>query len=203
MKKYLVVLAFTLSIVAAFAQEQIDRDQARRIAQRLTESFAKLDNIQFKMEADAEKPSAFAAGGGGILVIPDKKLTKESMTKVGAEILPLGQLWMLNIAPAPEGKATPKDKLRLVTVNAENEEHKLPLCLLGVRKKADTLELVVYGKDKEPLLSTPLKKSQLNQELPVELTGEQTGDDSGVLTINVLGNYQATLKMVSKPEEEL
>jgi hypothetical protein len=46
----------------------------------------------------------------------------------------------------------------------------MPLLLVGVRRKGDKeLELVVYGKDSEPLLTLPLKRVDFIQELPVEL----------------------------------
>jgi hypothetical protein len=58
--------------------------------------------------------------------------------------------------------------------------------------RSDALELLVFGKDKEPLVTLPLKRMDAPQELPLDFTAERTGD-AGCLTIRILGKYEAKL----------
>jgi hypothetical protein len=52
-----------------------------------------------------------------------------------------------------DSSGIPGDKLRLVTVKHEGEEYTVPQCALGVRRtSAGTLELLVFGKGKEPVV---------------------------------------------------
>lgn len=64
-------------------------------------------------------------------------------------------------------------------------------CALGVRRNGpDALELLVFGKDKEPLLKVPLKKIEAQQEPPIDMSAERTGDE-GRITLRILGKYEA------------
>src|SRR5207245_8588541 len=104
------------------------------------------------------------------MVLPDKRLSEETLARAGADVTPVGHLWMRRLAPAVDGTVAPGDKLRIVTVTTQNnEELKLPFCLLGVRKGGDGLELLVFGKDKEPVAKLPLKKVSAQAETPIEL----------------------------------
>jgi hypothetical protein len=90
------------------------------------------------------------------------------------------------------GEAISSQKLRMVTVQADGEEATVPQCALGVRRKTDgALELLLFGKAKEPLLLLPLKAIDSKPENPIDLKAERQGD-SGRITITILGKYQAS-----------
>ena len=99
------------------------------------------------------------------------------------------------------GRAPAKDKLRYFTIRDGEEERKVQLYLVGAAKDAQgTLELVVFGADKEPLLRVPLGRSSENSQLlPIELSGRKNNEDSGTLTLRLFGQYQADILLV-KPE---
>ena len=62
---------------------------------------------------------------------------------------------------------------------------------------AGKVEVVVYGKGKEPLVHTALEKSASgSKEMPIELTGRKNDDKSGTLTLLLPGNYQADIVLV-------
>jgi hypothetical protein len=93
------------------------------------------------------------------------------------------------------GEVVPASKLRKVHVNAMGQEADVVCCALGVCKDANGgLELLVYGKDKEPVTRTPLKSISGQQENPIEMSAERK-DDSGVLTLKFLGKYEATFSV--------
>ena len=73
-----------------------------------------------------------------------------------------------------------------------NDRLPFVLCTVGVRKAGDDLELVVFAKDKE-LLSLPLKKMETAQSVPVALNVKHEKGDAAVLTLRLLGKFQATM----------
>jgi len=201
MKPVTVIVSLMLFVGVAQAQpERIPPEEAQKYAKLFVESAGKLDGPQIKMEVDTDKPYAFKAKKHGAMVLPDKKLSADVLAKAGKELVPLGQLWLVRMTLVAADQPTPADKLRLVKVTVNNEDHQMPLLLLGVRKNAkDELELVVYAKDKEPLLTVPLEKKEIQQELPLELEAKKGDNNRAQILLNILGKYQATL--IVAPQE--
>jgi hypothetical protein len=182
---------------AVLAQERLPTEDVQRFGKKLVELSANLDApAQVKVEPNADKALAIRAKQVAALVMPDTNLSADALSKAGKDVVPVGQLWMRRLVTAVDGKATPRDKLRILRVPVKDEEEPLPLFLLGVRKKGDGLELLVYGLDKEALLTLPLTKTDARQELPIELDGIKNDNDTGTLTINLLGKYEAKLMVV-------
>ena len=128
------------------------------------------------------------------MVLPDKALSKEALAGTGKTAMPLGQLWLSKLTPAVQSKGTPGDQLNLVDVTFKDKDGQLVLLLLGVQKSdKGVLELVVYGKEKRPLVKLPLNKSSASQELPLELNMRPGGEALGTVEIKVLGAYEAAL----------
>jgi len=187
-------LFLALVIGSISAQERIPQEQATKYAALFVEAAAKLTDLQVKTDVDSEKPFGVKGGDLGAMVIPDKKLSEDVICKAGKDMIPVGQLWLRKLSTVVDGKATGNDKLRIVTITVNTEDHPLPLFLLGVRKKGDdTLELAVYAKDKEPHLLLPLQKIDTKQELPIELEAMKGDNETGVITLNILGKYRAKL----------
>jgi hypothetical protein len=66
---------------------------------------------------------------------------------------------------------------------------------LAARKNAEGgLELVVYGKSAEPLLSVPLKSVSNGGAETVDMSGERN-DNGATLKLVFLGKYEATLSV--------
>src|SRR5262249_5678593 len=117
----------------ASAQDQIPTEQAQKAARLVTEEAGKIKDLQIKTEVDVDKPSGVRAGGHAALIIPDKKLSEEAVKKAGKEGAPVGQLWLLKLAPVVKDKVAATDKLRLVTITHDGQDHQVGLFLLGVR----------------------------------------------------------------------
>jgi hypothetical protein len=190
-----IAVAWTLLLAGAVvAQERVPPEDAQRVGRQLADQSAKLDvPAQVQVEPDTDKAFAIRHEKVAALVMPDKKFSADVLSKAGKDVVPIGHLWMRRMVPAVEGKAAANDKLRILKITVKDEEEPLPLCLLGVRKKGDGLELLVFGKDKEPLLTLPLTKADSRQDLPIELDGKKNDNDTGTLTINILGKYEAKL----------
>src|ERR1700722_15107653 len=140
--KNVVALAFVV-VLGGFAsgEERIPPDEAQKYARLLVDKTAKAPNLQLRLEPDADKPFGLKHDDFGVLVIPAKSLSQESLDKVGKDVQPVGQLWARNLTLLLKDKPVANEKLRLVKINIEDQDHSLPLFLVGVRKKGDeTLE---------------------------------------------------------------
>src|SRR5262245_31483129 len=126
--RYVTGLLAALACAAAVAAaDRIPLDRAQQFAKLLTEYVAKIDNPQIKTDVDTEKPSGITAEQKyGALVVPDRNLTEDAIAKADKEVKPVGHLWTRNLVPAVDNAALPNDKLRIVAVTIENNEHMLP-----------------------------------------------------------------------------
>jgi hypothetical protein len=193
MRNVTAVLGLFVIVSVSLAQGRVPQEQAERVARQLVEQ-TKLDDAQVKVEPDAEKPCAIRSGEHAALVMPDKRLTEEALAKAGKDVLPVGQFWLRQLAPKVDGKPVPNDKLRILKITIGNDNEPLSLCLIGARKNAKgELELVLYGKEKEPLVNLPLKKVDSRQEMPIELQPMEVDEGTASLQINILGKYEAKL----------
>jgi len=112
----------------------------------------------------------------------------------------VGQLWLVKLAPMNAGELVSKSKLRLVHVQAGDQEADVVCCALGIRKVADRgFELLIYGKEKEAVTRVPIKSISSQQDNPIEMSSERK-DDRGVVTLKFLGKYEATLA-VTDPDQ--
>ena len=201
MKSFLALLTLCLLTHRAAAQESIPTDEARKIARVLIMAAGDIPNAQLKAELDPEQPRGIKAGDAGLIVIPAAKLTAAAVAKAGKEPVALGQLWLHKLAPAQDGSPVALAKLRTITVTDKDKSADAQLYFLGVRDAgAGKLELVVYALDKQPLLRVPLEIAEASQDSPIELQGRKSGEDAGVLTVNLLGKYKAELTLM-KPAQ--
>ena len=190
----LTVLLTTLQIVSA--QERLSNDEALKYAKIVSADAKQLKATPIPTDVDTQKPVALREDDYGGMLLPQKNLTNESLTRLGkGEVTPIGQLWLHRLTPMRDGQAISSGKLRLVTLEADGTEATVPQCALGIRRNTQgTLELVVFGKDKEPILSAPLKAIDAKQELPLDMAAERESD-SGRLTLKILGKYQASFQV--------
>jgi hypothetical protein len=94
-----------------------------------------------------------------------------------------------------EGAAITKDKLRLATIQHEGETYTVPQCALGVRRTGSGgLELLIFGKDKEPLIKAALKPIDAKQDAPLDFEADRQSDCAEI-TLKILGKYQAKFKV--------
>ena len=192
--RLLVALLLASGFPACLAQEKIAAEKLLAISHKLIASLGGPMDAPVKIDPDPEKSDGFTAHEAGAVVVPDKNLSSAALEKAGAKTIPLGHLFFKDLAPIKEGKAAPADQLRTLTITARDQEYRITNLMLGLRKREDQWELAVYGKQDTPLLQLPLKKlDREKQDLPVELSGEKQDDNTGLLSLAILGRYKATL----------
>jgi hypothetical protein len=201
--KLLSALVALTSFAIAQNIEQLSAEQAGKIARKVTASLGTPADAPFAVDPDVEKPAGIKGSGEvGLLALPDRKLTPAALASVGKETAALGHLWMRNVVPAASGSAPEPAKLRTVAVSDNDKEVKVEVYYLGVAKTDDgTLELGIYGKEKEPLVKVPLVKTNAAESsTPIALDGHKEGENTGLLVITVFGSYKADVT-VTKPRE--
>src|SRR5262245_58840078 len=163
MKHLVSCLSLVLLTGLLTAQERVPHDKAQQIAKLLLEATSKEKDadrdLAWRLDGDADKPCAIHKGDYAAMVIPDKKLA----LKTTPDPRPVAQLWMKNLAPAIDGKVVANEKLHILKVTAEGEEHSLPFFQLALRERRGAkdkdaatergipLELIVLAKDKQLL----------------------------------------------------
>ena len=198
-----VLSALALLTVVSLAQEIVPLDEAQRGARKVTDTLGTPSDAPFATEVDVTKPQAVKAGKVGLLVIPDKKLTLETLGGTGEAITPIGQLWTLNVSLGKNGEPAPNDKIRFLSVSDGDRDLQVQLYFVGAAKNpSGQLDLVIFAKGKEPFLRVPLTKTSTasTQELPIELSGRKDDDHTGTLSLKLLGQYAADLT-VKRPAE--
>jgi hypothetical protein len=202
MKLVSAVLLIAIGAVAGEPQ-QIPGEQAAKIARKLAVALGSPADAPFAVDADAEKASGLKASGDtGLIAIPDRKLTTDTLANAGKAVSPLGQVWMRNIVPMVKNTAAAPTQLRTVTMRDGDQEAKVEIYFLGITKnETGALDLGLYAKDQEPLLKIPLVKTDAPvKTTPIALDGHKEGENTGVLVVTVFGSYKADIT-VTKPRE--
>lgn len=197
MKKTILILIGATGIAALLsAQEVIPRRDAVRIAAYLNFDLSLFNNAPIPTDADVKRPVGLREGEYAGLIVPECKLSAESFANISADkIIPVGQLWLHNITLLKEDEPILTEKMQTFPLNYRDTQTEVNLCLLGARKKADgKLELLIFGKDKTPILSVPMKDSESQQEFPIEITAQRE-DSSAVVNLKIVGKYQANFKV--------
>ena len=199
MKTTIIATALLTGILAVHAQERLDRLEALKCAFIVSADLKEMLKTPIPTDPDVKRPVALRDGVYAGMVLPEAKLSAETLAKAGKEVVPIGQLWLLKLAPLSGGVVAYPSKLRTVHVSAADQEAEVVCCALGVRKDADAgLELLIYGKDTEPLTRVPMKSVSGTQENPIELSSQRQ-DDRAAVTLKLLGKYEATFE-VTAPE---
>jgi len=195
MKRTSIAVALLVTLQLVSAQEKVTREEALGYAKAACADTKQLAGTPIPTDVDTQQPVAIREGEYGSMVLPQKRLKAEAIAEASETPLPVGQLWLHNLTPMKDDRAISEEKLRIATVELEGSETRVPQCTLAVRRNGDgKLELLVYGKANEPLLVTPLKGIDAKQNLPVDMSA-QRGDDSGRITLKILGKYEASIQV--------
>lgn len=194
MKYALTALFLLLCVSAGWCQEsRLPIEAARRYAKVCVEQAGAPGDAQIATEVDPKKACAEQGEGGGAMVIAGRKLSQQTLKKIGTGIQPLGQLWLRKWTLVVQEKPLPREQLRMVTVNVDDKDRPMALFLLGLRKQAKGLELVVYAKNSAPVQVLPLRDLGILQDLPLEIEWRRGEGQYDPLTLKILGQYQAVL----------
>ena len=197
MKHTLLALTLLSTLALASAQEKLSREEILRYAFVVAGDLKQLQATPIPTDVDIKQPVAVRDGDFGGMVLPEAKLNAEAIAKAGEKVVPVGQVWLLKLTPMQDGDAVGASKLRMVTLTHEGDQVKVAQCALGVQRNGSgSLELLVFGKDKEPVVKVPLKTMDAKQDVPIDLSAERESD-SGKVTLKILGKYTATISVTA------
>jgi hypothetical protein len=197
MKHTLLTLTLLSTLALACAQEKLSREETLRYAFVVAMDLKQLQATPIPTDVDLKQPVAMRDGDFGGMVLPEAKLNAGAIAKADEKVVPIGQLWLLKLTPMRDGEAVAASKLRMVTLSHEGDQATVAQCALGVQRNGSgALELLVFGKDKEPVVKVPLNASDARQDLPIDLAAERESD-SGKVTLKILGKYTATFSVTA------
>src|SRR5512137_1803561 len=128
MKTTMVAAVLLTAVLAVQAQERLPREEALKYAFIVSANLKEMLSTPIPTDPDVKRPVAVRDEGYGAMVLPESKLTAESLGKVGSQATAVGQLWMVKLAPLNEGQVVPASKLRMVHVSAGDQEADVPCC---------------------------------------------------------------------------
>ena len=194
MNKIIPALILAMAVPLASAQERLPRREALKLAFLVSADLKALQATPIATDVDLKHPVALRDGDYGALVLPESKLSAETIAKAGDRVAPLGQLWLHRLTPIRDGVAVPPSELHVVQVETEGESHAAVQLALGVRSNGSGgQELLVFGKGKTPLLTLTLKKAEGQPEPPISIEAVRLNDETGRITFRILGRYEASL----------
>jgi len=195
MKPIITATILITGLLAAQAQDRLPREEALKYACYASVDLKAMLGTPIPTDPDIKRPVVVKHDNHGGMVLPEVKLSAQTFATAGEAVKPVGQLWLVNLAPMRDGQVVSSDTLRMVHVRAGDQEADAACCALGVSKKADgVLELLVYGKDKEPLVRVPVKSISTPQENPIEMSGEAK-ENSGVVILKFVRKYEASINL--------
>ncbi len=191
-KTFLLIPMLVVALGFARAQEVVPKEEALKASIALWYASGDLSELALKVDPDIKYPYGRAKNDLGMIVVPETKVA-EVVAKAGEKPLPLGQLWMKGLVPEVDGKAVAAGDLKKIEVTVKEESASVILCTLGVRKtEKKGLELLVYGKGKEPVITVPFKTVKGGSlEFPIELD-IVPGSGNAEVVLKVLGQHEAS-----------
>ena len=180
------------------AQERVPREQCLKAACQLSLDLKQLLDTPIPTDPDIKHAVGVAREEHGGLVMPETRLSADTLAKAGKEPTPIGQLWLLKILPLRDGQPVKAEELRMVTiVGPANSPRTVAQCVLAIQKNADgKLELLVIGKEKKPMLTVPLKETAAAApgEDPIDISAAAQ-NDTAVVTLKIVGKYEASFEV--------
>jgi hypothetical protein len=204
MRKLLVSLVVGLAVSLCAARgahaqdlQPVPDDQAKPIVEILAKEVGKVNDAQIKVEVEVDKTVVLFGGAEmGIAFMPHKGLSEESVKKSDKDVAPLGVMLLYHLTPVVDNKPVPKEKLRTLSVMIDNETIEVPVFYVGVKTETDgKRNLVIYGKDKDPLVKVALNDLETKGERPVVIEAKGVANGEGTLFVNVLKKFQSLVPL--------
>jgi hypothetical protein len=190
----LIILTLGTALNHLPAQEQLPREEALKYAYAVSVNLEQLQGTPIATDVDLKRPTVLKDGEYGGMFLPEAKLTAEGIAKTSDKVAPIGQLWLHKLTPMLDNQGISAERLRMAKVTDQDGiEVRVPQCTLGMRRNATgALELLLYGKGTEPLVTAPVSAAgdKTEQGISLEVERDYSG---GELTITLFGKYKAKL----------
>jgi hypothetical protein len=196
------LLGFVLACLPARAEEQkrIEDDKAKDAAKALVDAIAKLE-LPVKPSLDGKSGTGLHAGKAAAFVVPDTKLTADALKKHEKGVLPLGVLFTTDAITVVSGdKPVATTEHLTAEVTAKNETVKVNVHVLAAARVADRLVLLVYAKDKKPIVVAELNEADEKSDHVLDVNARKQEEKRAALVLNVLGTHKAVIRLAAKED---
>jgi len=193
------LLGCLLSNAPVVAEEvnRIDEEKAKSAAKILVAASDKM-KLPIKVSVDGKSATGLHARKVALVVVPDTKLTADGLKKLDKEVMPLGLLYVTNVVTVVSAdKPVAADQHNCAEVTFKNETVTINVLTLAAARVADRLVLLVYAKDKKPVIVAELNESEEKTDHALDLEARKLADKRAMLVLNVLGQYKAGIQLAA------
>lgn len=182
---------------AVQAQEALPREEVLKAAFQLCRDLPKLLDTAIPTDPDVKRAVGVHGDNRGLIVLPECRLASLDLAQANTKAQAIGQIWMLRLVPLVDNQPAKSERLKIVTMAGDHGDATVAQYTLAVRKGADGQpELLLFGKDPEPLWHTQLAKLAEKQDNPIEASAEQEGAGAAV-TLKIQGRYTARFSVAA------
>ncbi len=186
----LIVCACTL----VRAQERVPRETCLKAACQLSLDLKQLLDTPIPTDPDIKRVVAVARDEHAGLVLPETRLTAETISKAGTEPTAVAQIWLHKVIPMRDGQPVAIDELKMVRVGPVDNPRTVARCVVAVCRSADGKpQLLILSKDKKPLLTLPVRENPTAGpgDDPIDIAAAAE-NETGVVTLTIAGRYEAS-----------
>ena len=178
--------------------QRIEDEKAGKFAALFAQASGSLTDLPVRVEADLKHARGVMAKGRGALVVPDRRLSVETLKAVDKAILPVGVLYLRLVTPVVAGQTVAPDQHRVIEVNDGNNTVAVAVLPLAAARLADRLVLLVYTGAKSPPIVTSLVETDAQSDWPLEIEARPAAEDRADLILTFLGRYRASIQVAGQ-----
>jgi len=184
-----------------------DGDKAKRVEGEEAEKFAKLFDAALTKSAKAApvkvSPDFKRALGLGArdrvgFVVPDAKLSAESLQKIDRQIVPVGVLYLHRVTIVPGDDPLSADQHRGIEVTRDGKTVTVNVLHLAATKVAGRLVILIYTNSDTPLIVSSLVDAKEASDFPIDLEVRPVRDDRATLVLKIAGAYRTSLTIAAQ-----
>ena len=198
-----ILVAILVVPCPAFAQEvqPIAAEQLQRIATRLSEEVADIDDPQIEIQPDVAQAVGLKIREDGVVCLPHSGLSEETIEENAHSEsgTALAYLFMSeNFVPLLDGQPIEESQLRIITLTTDQgTERNIKCFLLSARQVAeDDWRLYSYGATEEPLIDSKFEPADTSVSTGlVSLNIAEVEGTEGTLRLTVFGKYRAGMRL--------
>ena len=128
MKTIITATVLITGLLAARAQERLPREEALKYACYASLDLKAMLGTPIPTDPDIKRPVAVRHDNHGLMVLPEAKLSAQTFAAAGEAVKPVGQLWLVNLAPMRDGQVVSSASLRMVHVRGGDQEADAACC---------------------------------------------------------------------------
>jgi len=185
---------------------RVERENACRIAKQLCETVKKLGKLQLEIEPDPESADAINVGPNkaAVLIVPQQGIKEEDKDRpelAAEQGAPFALLFTYHLVPVVDEVPAGEDKLRTCQFTDEDgDQYTVYVFVLGVRRVGkDKFKLLIYGRDKKPLLTVPVEQGKGPGVKPVAVEIRDIVGTEGTCVISAFDKHRASFKLAYRP----